>query len=630
MLTVKLYTYAGVYIKDLTAAEGISIRAARDQEIRRSCSFTLAVTSQDLADVRIPGRRVKVYDSGSTVRFSGYIDSVRPSIADSAWMEVSCRDKAKVLKLARFPADVTYDYATTNVARTLNLAEASTELQAGDEIQRQGKVYGRRLQATVRGITSDVEPDSESGSILDGSYVANYSADGLTLLTLTQYVDLLASESISGITATPTAGTVLVSDARYYLPRHYRFPGLRSVWFSSYREATDTAAAYYSTDGLTWTAYTSGTVIGRYLKIVTTRTAGPIAVSLVVTAGTTSPAVNVLTDNAASWRPRPTDMLRELTVHNSTALDAVNYLIVKAGVSDLDRETAYIVDGYALISGTWTKIITDALLVGGYNELLFDSAYEGSLNASQFRLCFKRKTAPVAVRYVEARYTSSLASVYWLIRAVLTAAGETDVTQLTVTHQIPQGNAITFEAGEEKLRACIDLAETAGYEFFYDEQDRPVLRPKRWADPMDADIPTYDAHLEWAPEYSDANLYNQVLVAYEAADASLSGVATNDRGDSGTSTVNIGARTSPVLRFPLANTQAKLDQIAQEQLARYSKAETRATLRLPWAVGDVLPEPGGIVRVVESRTGTDELMRVVSVELREANEVTLQLEVETL
>ena len=168
MLTVKLYTYAGVYIKDLTAAEGISIRAARNQDIRRSCSFTLAVTSQDLADARIPGRRVKVYDSGSTLRFSGYIDSVRPAIADGAWMEVTARDKAKVLKLARFAADVTYDYSgsTTDAARTLILAVGSSELQVSDAIQGQGKVYGRRLQATARGIIADVEPDSESGSIL--------------------------------------------------------------------------------------------------------------------------------------------------------------------------------------------------------------------------------------------------------------------------------------------------------------------------------------------------------------------------------------------------------------------------------------------------------------------------------
>ena len=374
----------------------------------------------------------------------------------------------------------------------------------------------------------------------------------------------------------------------------------------------------------------SGTVTARYIKVVTTDTDGPIAVGVEVTAAAASPASNVMTDNAAAWRPRSTDLERELTVYNSSSANLVNYLIVKAGVSDLDRETAYIVDGYALISGTWTKIITDALLVGGYNELLFDAAYEVGVNASEFKLCFELKNAPVAVRYVEARYTSSLSIVYWLIRAVLTAAGETDFSLLTMTHQLPQGNAITFEAGEEKLKACIELAESAGYEFFYDEQDRPVLRPKRWADPMDADIPEYDAQIEWAPEYSDASLYNQVLAVYEAADASLTATATNDRGDSGTSTVNIGSRTSPVLRFPLANTQAKLDLIAQEQLARYSKAETRATLRLPWAVGDVLSEPGGIVRVVEALTGIDELMRVVSVELREANEVTLQLEVETL
>lgn len=591
MLTAKLYTYAGTLIKTLATAEGLTIRAARGQEVRRSCSFALAVTSQDLADVRQPGRRVKVFDSDSTQLFSGYIDSVRPAIAGDAYMEVSARDRAKVFKLARFAADVTYsDASYTDTTRTILAATASSELQAGDAIQGQGKVYGRRLQATVLGITSDVEPSAESGSILTGDYSVSYTADGLTLLTLTQYIDLLASESVNGITVTTTG----------------------------------TGTPYYSTDGATWTAYTSGTVTARYIKIVTTKAAGPITVGVEVTAAATSPASNVLTDNAAAWRPRSTDLERILTLQFASA--AVNGLLLKCGVSNLDRETAYIVDVEALVSGAWQSAAANQLVVGGLNEITF-----AAVTATGLRVSVKQKTAPAAIRYASVVYCDSSATIDQVIETILATEGETDYSQVATTRRAPAGHAVTFEAGEEKLRAMQDLAESVGMEFFYDEQDRPVLRPTRWADPLDADIPEYDAALEWAPEYGDASLYNQVLALYEAGDASLTATATNDRGDSGTSTVNIGTRTSPVLRYPLANTQAKLDLVAQEALARYSKAETRGQLRLPWAAGDTLPEPGGIVRVVDALTSTDEQMRVVSTELREgANEVTLQLEVETL
>ena len=110
------------------------------------------------------------------------------------------------------------------------------------------------------GITSEVTPDTESGNPLTGNYSIAYSVDGLNLLTLTYYIDLLAAIALDAITIT-TNGTA--------------------------------APAQVSTDGEAFTDFASGAT-GRYIKIVITKASGPIIAGVICAADAASAASNVL------------------------------------------------------------------------------------------------------------------------------------------------------------------------------------------------------------------------------------------------------------------------------------------------------------------------------------------------
>ena len=404
MLTVKLYEYGGTYIKDVPA-DKINIKANRGQEIRRTASFSCS--SDYLSDLKILGRRIKIIDDNGTQWFSGYIDDVKPSVSSSAWLDVSCRDKSKVFKLAGFAADTTYsDASVTDTTLTITSASGSTALQAGDAVQGRGKVYGRKLEANVLGITSEVVPDSESGSLLSGDYSITYSVDGLNMLTLTIYVDLLAAIALDAITVT-TNGTA--------------------------------ATPEISTDGETFADFASGAT-GRYIKIVITKAAGPITAGVVCTADAASATSNVIVDDATYWSPRPTDLSRELTLAFTSG--SVNGLNIKVGVNDSDRETCYKADIDLLVSGTWERAATDQILSAGINRIAFTAA-----TASKLRITFKAGTKPVAVKYCEVKYVDASVTIDQVIEAILTSEGESEFSLIQATTALPDGNAITFEAG---------------------------------------------------------------------------------------------------------------------------------------------------------------------------------------
>ena len=88
------------------------------------------------------------------------------------------------------------------------------------------------------------------------------------------------------------------------------------------------------------------------------------------------------------------------------------------------------------------------------------------------------------------------------------------------------------------------------------------------------------ASVEWTATYSDAEIYNVVLAKYESGETSLFSTATNANGANGTSTVQIGTRTSAVLTTSLADTQDKLDMWAQDRLAELSRRTKTATCRI--------------------------------------------------
>lgn len=584
-LRVDLYERDGTLLKTLPTVEGVTIRATRDAEVRRSASFRVPVAA--LPDLRRLGRRCKIVVPGSPDRvlFAGYLDTVHAQVGAEGSVEVTARDKSRVYKRARFAADVTYEDAATVDATRGYTATASSEMAVGDEIQTQGRFYGRKLEATVFGITREVTPTAESGDPTDGDYSVDYTADGLTGLKLTFSVDLFGQDTLQSITTT-TNGSV--------------------------------ESLQISTDGVSFVAFSNGAT-GRYLRWVIRRSSGPITVGVVINTAVARPASNVTTDNAAAWQPRATDLERSLTLSFASA--QVNGLRLRTGISDLDRDIAYRVRVEALVSGTWTEVLADALVLAGLNDLAF-----GTQTATGLRITFKRANGQVAVRFAEVVYVSSTVTLDQIVKNILQSEGETDFSQIQAIRRLPPDKAVTFEAGTEKLRAILDLAESVGWEFFYDTQDRPVFRPRRWSDPMADGLLTYQTLLEWEPRYDDAQVYNVVLAKHESGLKALTAKAVNDNGASATSTVHLGTLTSPVLQNPWADTQQKLDLWAQEKLAEFSRLALAGSATVPWD-GTDLPEPGQYVRLVEPTTGTDATLTVDAVTVTESGD-TLDLQLE--
>jgi hypothetical protein len=615
MLTVKLYENDGTYIKDLSAVVPVTINASKDREIRRTATF--AVPISELNDVKLLGRRIKIFDEDDNQKFSGYIDDATPNISSSAWVNVSCRDKSKVYKLARFPEDITYEDASFTDTTRSYTAIATSELLIGDQVETQGKFYGRKLEATVLGITSEVSPDSESGDPATQDYSIDYDADGLTNLKLTFFLDMQVQEDLQSITIT-TNGTI---------------------------ESTTV-----SLDGITFVSFSSGDTV-RYIKVIINKASGPITVESDIQVDDNFLISNILTNDNNAWRPSSTDLDRTITLTFSSA--SINSLFLNCGLTYSDRELSYLID-IEYMSGTWTSLVSDKILVSGLNEIPFST-----VTTTQIRIKFKKRNSPLAIRYAELVFSDSDVTINQIIESILTTENESDFSRIEDTRISPADHAITFLAGDEKLRSIIELANSINYEFFYDEDDKPVFRPIRWSDPADDDIIELDAYIQFNPFFTDANVFNVIISTYEAGDVAYFSTITNDSGGSSTSTVNIGTRTSPLLRNAFANTQEKLDNWTEEQLSNFTSRNLRCnfiisaltrvrqeettnaflspvqilvdinSVSYPLQLLEI--EPGQIIRITEALSEINGLFRVVSVDLIESNNtIDLRMEVENL
>ncbi len=633
---VRLYKRDGTYLKDLTALS-VSVSVDRQRAVRRTA--TIELPGSALADVKVLGRQVRVYD-GATQLFGGYIDDPQARVEpEGTIVTVSCRDRSKLLKLSRFVVDTTYeDLDARETPNLVTTATASSSLAVGGEIQGYAVVYQRSLQATVLGVTKAVT-GVETGDVLKGTYQVDYAEEGLTQLALEVRVDLRVEESVQAVTATTngTLGTMQVS-----------------------------------TDGTTWANYAPGTF--RYLKVPVTRACGPITLGLVITAGAAYPTTNVLTDNGTSWRPAPSDVDRyidlelvtsqavtdeivgtgdgsnkvfvldwspvvagsdtvrvdgtvktrgtDYTIDNATGTitfvaapaagavvtasytytPKVNVLYLRWGVNSRDRTTRFV---YSLKGSndkaSWTTLAAEAAATSSRRvEHLIDTA-----SYRYIRVQVLRASGPVALRYAEARNVVAATSIHLLIKSLAESEGETRFA-LTATRQYVR--TITFEAGTEKWAAMQELAGLLGWELYYSADETLTLRPSDDIDVTDPDIPTYRAMFDLAATWSDAELYNEVIGLYQAADTTLRSEQRDDNAFSATGIPRIGRRTT-VRQNPLADTQAKLDAWTLDLLGRLSRQTTTVAFSVS---GVPTHEAGDLVRLVEEQTGISGLFTLES------------------
>jgi len=563
-LTAKLYENDGsTLVRSLTCSR-IEVACDRRRPIRRTCEIDLAGTDE-LSDLQTLGRMIRVQD-GSTDVFWGYVDEVsRSDRPGQASIRVSCRDKAKRLALARWTDEKTYEDTTaTETADLISNVTASSTLSAGGDITGQARVYDRQLWATVLGIEQKVTPTAESGDPLAGTYSVDYSAAGMTQLKSIVYIDLKASENVQNVTAT-TNGTASIEK---------------------------------SSDGKTWGAFAAGTL--RYLRVTTTKSAGPITLGVTVLTNSSYPASNATDgDKATSWRPTTADLDRYITADLGSA-QTINRIRAELGISETDPEARYKVKAERSADGTtWTEVETRAS-AGAVMDVRLDD-----VSARYVRLtCLARYGPPFAVRDLRVTRvtTDALKKVYLgdIIQDIATTEGEASFSVTSSREYVP---AVTFERGTALWEALQRLAADHGWEVYYSRDGYLTARPVD-VDPYKT-LPEFHATLDASTTRSDADIWNQVIAENGDPKTPLTTTKTNSDAWSGTSTVNVGTRTSPVLRLPLCDTQAKLDYAALVELLRRSR-QTHTARVTHTADGDssaATLEAGDVISVVHDDSG---------------------------
>jgi len=651
--TAKLYTYPGVYIEDLRPLD-MSVTVDRNSPYRRTANFTLAI--EDLPKVNVLGQQAKLLD-GAAPLFGGFIDTARSNPTPSGGsVSVSCSDRTKIFKLARFPADTAYEDLDARETPTLiSNAAGSSELAPGGEIQSSGSIYKRVVQVYVPDspygwVTVRESEIHETGSILTGNYtlsvtqpVTIWSSGGSVIngyyseITVTLYVDLGVSTDVDIVVAT-TNGT---------------------------------ATSYTSTNGTTWAAY-AATTTWRYLKLELHRHATSLTGGVVMTATGTYAASRVLTDGTDFWMPATTDiadryitftLLSTVTVTSEAVgtgdgattifvldwfpitdhseviyVDAVaktrgvdysevsatgtitflagkiptqgqlitanytfptlgrNVLYLRWGTSDADRTTRLVYDIQTSADNvTYTTVISDAHATPNY---LAEHLLTLSTNL-YLRVKVKKCNGAVALRYAKVQYIDSSNDIGTIIQTIAGTEGETSFDFAT-TRQYR--SSITAAQGDEKWGTMESLAQSIGCELFYSATEVLTFRLAEDLDITDTSIPTYETLLSMDAEYSDAGIYNRIIAVYEDAGATYRFVALNDAASSPTGTPNIGTRTSPVFKSATANSQQKVEAWARYLLTLYSRRTIKAEISKS-AVNSL--EPGDVVHLHESKSGVN-------------------------
>jgi len=571
-LTALLYESDGTsLVRELTCSR-IEVTCDRRRPIRRTCDIELAGTDE-AADVRVLGRMVRVQDGSNDV-FWGYIDEViqdeRPG---QTTVRISCRDKAKRLALARWTDEQTYEDTTaTETANLISNVTASSSLAAGGDITAQGRVYEKLTKATILGIEQTVTPTSESGDPLQGNYSVDYSAPGMTQLKSIVYIDLKAVEDVQTVTAT-TNGTAIIEK---------------------------------SSDGRTWGAFSAGVL--RYLRVTTTKATGPITLGVTITTASSYPASNAIDgDRATSWRPTTSDYERWLRADLGSA-QTINRIRAELGVSETDPEARYKVKVERSTDGSaWTEVVTVAS-AGAVMDVRLDD-----VSARYVRLTFlARYGPPVAVRDLRVtRVTVDTAKKVYLTDIIQDVAAGEGETKFRLASSREWVAAVTWERGRSKWECLQELCASRGWELFYDREGYLVARPVD-VDPW-RDLSEFPLVLEASTTWSDADIANIVLAENGDPKSPLISTKRNDDAWSSTSTVRVGNRATPVLRFPFAATQQQLDYAALVELQRRSRETYTARILHPadYHQNVVTLEAGDVIL---TRHGPDEAPHTYVVE----------------
>lgn len=557
---IEIYDSTNTLIEELSDLESFSVSVDENAFVKRN--FSLSVNNKDGKYTFFPSAyRNNLYWYDKTLKiyakFDGQasyynlgtfkIDTLPNSISKAFdLISVGGRDISKNIITSRFTDIKDYSGGGTTTNKTITLSTATNHIGIGDNLVDYAESI--TYYAVINGVRTKVLTDTYTGSD-----ATRFEADIL--------IDLKATFGVTSVTVT----------------------------------STDTVGTIEkSTDGGTWSAFSAGNV--RYLRftIINYDDFTINYTDLAIVSSADYPIKNAYDgDSDTFYLPTINKPIMTFAFASGT----INTVVLDWNLTDYKQETITYEIG-TIASDTYTKLET--VTGAGRIEHAFSD-----VTADKVRI--EILTGYGALR--EVAISQNATTGYFLdeaIKDILTDCGFADFTNIKATHYY--ANDLVFHSGDEKYQALQTIADSIGWEFYFDSAGLPNFKPIYYINPVyDIEI-GQDNIFGYDIEIND-NISNQVLVINNDGSEGITYTATDDDITSSTSTVYLGIRTK-VLRVDKADTQGKAESLARKELIK-SKSQQR-TFNLSMTALPQL-EIYDTVRFIDSARGINSECRIESI-----------------
>jgi hypothetical protein len=559
-----------------------SIRADRNADCRYAA--TLVVPNKDgrfsqdetnpSAWIFAENNILKCFADDGKPLFYGLIDDATEGIEVGGIPTIQVRARSIEKKLIQECFTDTTAYIDTpsesaNFAASSSgaTATASSYVKAGDQLQTGARIIQVSGRKQVLGVWQDITPPQDARAIIDGSiatkYIWNHSENGLGALELTIRLDLWTPEGIQKLEAILEGNTQVFS--------------IRT-----------------SQDGYTWVnqpnpAYN---LVGVRFIEITFRATGIGSVSLeiaevqILSSGD-YPASALDDDVFTSWRPRPDDLERSLTI-NFGQNRTFNAIYLHFGVNPLDVWDSV---KFKLYAGD--KLIYDG--TDKWYSGLVEVALANAITASSIKIRITARAGLTAIRYVEVlNVTANQNRVSWLLSDLATHAGIPTSKQNIPISWLWRAN-LTAQIGDTYWQHVKEVAGAVGWEIYGNPDGILKAGPVM----IDASHPKWTISIETASitgieKQPPQDIRNHIIVISEQTDKTIRGEAKDDSINSPTAVQRLGNRVQ-VITDNTITAQKAANQRALLEL--WQRARWKAGLRLTLANAKIIPDIGEIVKV---------------------------------
>jgi len=587
---IEIYDSDDVLIQELSDIENFAVSMSEDAFVRRT--FFMSINNKDQEYTFLPesksnnlfwyDKTIKIYAKydGITSYYdlgSFRIDELPNSISKSLdTIMVRGRDLSKDILTSKFTDIKDYSAGSSDTAITITSATSNDHIAIGDDLVDYDESIS--YYATINGVKTKVV-----GTTYTGSDANKFEAEVL--------IDLKATFNISAIsyTSTDTKGDVETSLDNVTWSA-FVAGNVRYIRFTitDYREVKNTWADVLT---VTWATILENTwnqvLLGNWRDLTVSYSA------IGITSATAYPITNAYdSDLDTFYLPDTTKPILTFAFSSAT----INTILLDWNLADYKQDAVTYEIGY-IASGTYTAIETATNVAGRVEH-----AFTG-VTADKIRI-------EVLAGYGALRETtiSNVTATYFLsdvIEDILTDLDFATFTKIQDTHFY--NDNLVFHSGDEKYKAISDIANSIGWEFYFDKDGLPVFKPIYYVDSVYDFVIGDDNIFGYDIEISDT-IYNQILVINNNGIAGLEYAATDDSLLNATSTVYIGIRTK-VFRTDKMDTEAKAKAFAQKELIK-GRAEGRVFNIRCFAMPQL--EMYDTIRFTDATRGIDSLCRIGS------------------